>query len=103
MRIISWNVNGLRACAKKGFGRWLVEGLGDLRLRRSGVRVAGRRYALAVGLDGSRCVLGGPRRAHGVETGRCGAGDELVEDRLGALAVSNHGEAVVMVMVTASS
>jgi exodeoxyribonuclease-3 len=22
-RILSWNVNGLRACAKKGFGRWL--------------------------------------------------------------------------------
>ena len=22
-RIISWNVNGLRACAKKGFGKWL--------------------------------------------------------------------------------
>jgi exodeoxyribonuclease-3 len=22
-RIISWNVNGLRACARKGFGRWL--------------------------------------------------------------------------------
>jgi exodeoxyribonuclease-3 len=23
LRIISWNVNGLRACARKGFGRWL--------------------------------------------------------------------------------
>ena len=23
MRIVSWNVNGLRACAKKGFGDWL--------------------------------------------------------------------------------
>lgn len=23
-RILSWNVNGLRACAKKGFGRWLA-------------------------------------------------------------------------------
>ncbi len=23
MRIVSWNVNGLRACAKKGFGEWL--------------------------------------------------------------------------------
>ncbi len=23
MRIISWNVNGLRACAKRGFGEWL--------------------------------------------------------------------------------
>ncbi|MCZ6464625.1 MAG: exodeoxyribonuclease III [Proteobacteria bacterium] len=22
-RIVSWNVNGLRACARKGFGRWL--------------------------------------------------------------------------------
>jgi exodeoxyribonuclease-3 len=24
LRIISWNVNGLRACARKGFGRWLA-------------------------------------------------------------------------------
>ena len=23
VRILSWNVNGLRACAKKGFARWL--------------------------------------------------------------------------------
>jgi exodeoxyribonuclease-3 len=23
LRIVSWNVNGLRACARKGFGRWL--------------------------------------------------------------------------------
>ncbi len=23
LRILSWNVNGLRACARKGFGRWL--------------------------------------------------------------------------------
>lgn len=23
MRIVSWNVNGLRACARKGFGEWL--------------------------------------------------------------------------------
>ncbi len=23
MRIVSWNVNGIRACAKKGFGEWL--------------------------------------------------------------------------------
>ncbi|MEM7352757.1 MAG: exodeoxyribonuclease III [Acidobacteriota bacterium] len=23
MRIISWNVNGIRACARKGFGKWL--------------------------------------------------------------------------------
>ncbi|HXV36809.1 MAG TPA: exodeoxyribonuclease III [Myxococcota bacterium] len=25
LRILSWNVNGLRACAKKGFSRWLEE------------------------------------------------------------------------------
>ena len=25
MRIASWNVNGIRACAKKGFGEWLDE------------------------------------------------------------------------------
>ena len=24
VRIVSWNVNGLRACEKKGFGRWLA-------------------------------------------------------------------------------
>lgn len=24
MRLVSWNVNGLRACADKGFGRWLA-------------------------------------------------------------------------------
>ncbi|MCG8591625.1 MAG: exodeoxyribonuclease III [Proteobacteria bacterium] len=24
LRIVSWNVNGLRACAKKGFGAWLA-------------------------------------------------------------------------------
>jgi exodeoxyribonuclease-3 len=23
LRVVSWNVNGLRACARKGFGRWL--------------------------------------------------------------------------------
>ena len=23
MRILSWNVNGLRACARKGFAAWL--------------------------------------------------------------------------------
>lgn len=23
LRVLSWNVNGLRACARKGFGRWL--------------------------------------------------------------------------------
>lgn len=39
MRIISWNVNGLRACAKKGFGRWLgrcgaeIVGLQEVRAR----------------------------------------------------------------------
>jgi exodeoxyribonuclease-3 len=27
IRILSWNVNGLRACAKKGFSNWL-EGSG---------------------------------------------------------------------------
>jgi exodeoxyribonuclease-3 len=39
MRIVSWNVNGLRACAKKGFSRWLsgseaeVVGLQEVRAR----------------------------------------------------------------------
>lgn len=39
MRIVSWNVNGLRACAKKGFGRWLsrsraeIVGLQEVRAR----------------------------------------------------------------------
>ncbi len=27
LRVVSWNVNGLRACGSKGFGRWL-EGCG---------------------------------------------------------------------------
>lgn len=30
MNIISWNVNGIRACAKKGFIKWLVESYGDI-------------------------------------------------------------------------
>lgn len=30
MRIVSWNVNGLRACAKKGFGDWLENAGADL-------------------------------------------------------------------------
>ncbi len=38
-RIVSWNVNGLRACAKKGFGDWLrrsraeIVGLQEVRAR----------------------------------------------------------------------
>ena len=30
MRIVSWNVNGLRACAKKGFLRFLAESGADI-------------------------------------------------------------------------
>ncbi len=30
MRIVSWNVNGLRACARKGFARWLEESGADV-------------------------------------------------------------------------
>lgn len=30
MRIVSWNVNGLRACAKKGFGRFLAQCAADI-------------------------------------------------------------------------
>ena len=39
VRIISWNVNGLRACAKKGFLDWLADsraqivGLQEVRAR----------------------------------------------------------------------
>jgi exodeoxyribonuclease-3 len=39
-RILSWNVNGLRACAKKGFGDWLarcgaeIVGIQEVRARR---------------------------------------------------------------------
>lgn len=40
MRVISWNVNGLRACAKKGFGGWLqrsggaIVGVQEVRAKR---------------------------------------------------------------------
>ncbi len=40
MRVLSWNVNGLRACAKKGFARWLeaseasIVGVQEVRARR---------------------------------------------------------------------
>lgn len=40
MRVVSWNVNGLRACAKKGFDRWLaasgagIVGVQEVRARR---------------------------------------------------------------------
>ena len=30
MRIVSWNVNGLRACAKQGFGAWLEDSGADI-------------------------------------------------------------------------
>lgn len=30
MRVISWNVNGLRACARKGFGSWLARSRGTI-------------------------------------------------------------------------
>jgi exodeoxyribonuclease-3 len=30
LRILSWNVNGLRACARKGFSRWLRRSGGDV-------------------------------------------------------------------------
>ena len=30
MRIVSWNVNGLRACARKGFLRFLEESQADV-------------------------------------------------------------------------
>jgi exodeoxyribonuclease-3 len=30
LRVLSWNVNGLRACAGKGFGRWLARCGGDV-------------------------------------------------------------------------
>ena len=29
-RVVSWNVNGLRACAKKGFGRWLARSRAEI-------------------------------------------------------------------------
>jgi exodeoxyribonuclease-3 len=30
LRIVSWNVNGLRACAKKGFARWLARSRAEI-------------------------------------------------------------------------
>ncbi|MGI9433087.1 MAG: endonuclease/exonuclease/phosphatase family protein, partial [Myxococcota bacterium] len=30
VRILSWNVNGLRACQRRGFGRWLARSDADV-------------------------------------------------------------------------
>jgi exodeoxyribonuclease-3 len=30
LRVVTWNVNGLRACARKGFGRWLAASGADV-------------------------------------------------------------------------
>src|SRR5687767_2148878 len=30
MRVLSWNVNGIRSCEAKGFSRWLRESNGDV-------------------------------------------------------------------------
>ncbi len=30
LRVASWNVNGLRACARKGFARWLAGAGADI-------------------------------------------------------------------------
>ena len=30
LRLVSWNVNGLRACGRKGFARWLARSEADL-------------------------------------------------------------------------
>jgi exodeoxyribonuclease III len=30
LRVVTWNVNGLRACAKKGFGDWLAQTQADI-------------------------------------------------------------------------
>ncbi len=54
LRIVSWNVNGLRACAKKGFARWLS---------RSGAEIVGLQEVRAFPdqLPGN---LQAPRRWH---------------------------------------
>lgn len=52
MRIVSWNVNGIRACAKKGFAEWLA---------RDGAEVVGLQEVRAreEQLPGEVCELGG--------------------------------------------
>lgn len=52
MRIVSWNVNGLRACAKKGFPRFLAESKADV----VGVQEV---RALPEQLDRAACVPAG--------------------------------------------
>ena len=62
IRILSWNVNGLRACAKKGFLDWLkasrAEIVGLQEVRALPEQLA-RRDSLIV--DQARWVLGIPR------------------------------------------
>jgi exodeoxyribonuclease III len=52
MRIISWNVNGLRACAKKGFDRFLADSAADV----VGIQEV---RALPEQLDRERCIPAG--------------------------------------------
>ena len=54
VRILSWNVNGLRACQKRGFGRWLA---------RSGAEIVGVQEVRARPAD-LPAALASPRRWH---------------------------------------
>ena len=54
LRVVSWNVNGLRACARKGFARWLA---------RSGAQIVGLQEVRALPDDLPR-ALRAPRGWH---------------------------------------
>ena len=95
MRILSWNVNGLRACGAKGFRRWLdrsgaeIVGVQEVRARARGPaaaalraprlarRTSRRRRGAATAASGSsraaRPTRSTPRSAGGASTPRAGS------------------------------
>ena len=63
LRVVSWNVNGLRACAGKGFSRWLARARGRDRRRAGGARAArgAARGARVAARAGTRTFVAGER------------------------------------------